>query len=367
MKRKRIKLPKITGKTRIKYINLGGGRRKSFNKDFFIIVFIILCFFTTSFFWVWQRVELELSGIKSSGVIVQLEEEKDEIILSSDLFEKPLVAVMIDNYFEARPPINLSKAPFVWEAPVEAGITRFMAIFPLDENMDVDKIGPVRSLRPYFIDWAAELGAVIVHCGGSPEALRLIKTVYTKDLDQFFNDSAFWRTWARYAPHNLLTSTENLREAVKDKEYEKEDFDSWKFKEDLEILNRPREQKVTIDFWRPEHKIQWVYNKGKNNYERKQAGVFHKDEEGNKIIAKNIIIQFTDVKIIDSYGRREIRTIGEGRATVIMDGQRISAFWKKPSMEERTKFYNEHGEELSFNKGTTWVEVVPIDTKVIIE
>jgi len=118
--------------------------------------------------------------------------------------------------------------------------------------------------------------------------------------------------------------------------------------------------------WLWNHKIKWRYNILRNDYERMQGNVVHRDSEGNEIRAKNIIVQFTEVEVIDAVGRRKINTIGEGRATVFMDGKRISAFWEKSSREARTKFYDEHGEELLFNKGATWVEVVSIDTEVVV-
>lgn len=338
-------------------------KSKSFKKDFFVFLFIIICFFVTVFFLVWLKVEIEIANIESSGVIVGLEEELDDRILDN---ESPLAAIIIDNFIYSRPVIGLSKSLFVWEAPVEAGITRFLAVFPLDSEDEIEKIGPVRSLRPYFIDWAAGLGATITHCGGSPEALEQIESVYARHIDQFYNFNYFWRTWKRDAPHNVLTSTEKLRDAIDEKNYETVEFDSWKFKEDLDILERPKKQEISIDFWLSEHKIKWKYDLRKNDYVRSQGGIIHKDDEGNKIRAKNIIIQFTDVEIIDNEGRREIRTTGEGRASIFIDGKQISAFWEKPSREARTKFYDEHSEEISFNKGATWIEVVPIDMEVVV-
>lgn len=336
-------------------------------RDFFLLIFVVICFFVTAFSFVWLKIRLDIANIKSSGVIVEFENKESDKFLSPEKFELPLAAVIIDNHIDSRPSIGLSAAFFIWEAPVEAGITRFMAIFPLDkEEEEVEKIGPVRSLRPYFIDWAAELGAILIHCGGSPDALSITKENGTRHIDQFYFDNYFWRIWKRYAPHNLLTSTEKLREATKDMNYKMVNFGEWIFKNDAEFLGRPKKQEISIDSWLPEHKIKWIYSTRRNDYERLQGGSVHKDEEGNEIRAKNIIIQFTDVKIIDSIGRREIRTMGEGRAIVFMDGKRISAFWKKPSQEERTRFYDEHGEELSFNKGTTWVEIVPIDTGLTI-
>ena len=64
------------------------------------------------------------------------------------------LAVVIDNHFEARPPSGLARANFVIEAPVEGGISRYLAFYSASEQ--IDEIGPIRSARPYFVDWARE-------------------------------------------------------------------------------------------------------------------------------------------------------------------------------------------------------------------
>ena len=82
----------------------------------------------------------------------------------------PPVAVMVDNHPGARPQSGLNQACLVFEAPVEGGITRFMAVY--GHGQEVPKIGPVRSIRPYFVRLAKSLGAVLAHCGGSYRGLR---------------------------------------------------------------------------------------------------------------------------------------------------------------------------------------------------
>jgi hypothetical protein len=64
------------------------------------------------------------------------------------------VGVMIDNHPDAYPQSGLVDARVVYEAPVEGGITRYMAIF--DASQTSTKAGPVRSARPYYLDWIRE-------------------------------------------------------------------------------------------------------------------------------------------------------------------------------------------------------------------
>ena len=65
---------------------------------------------------------------------------------------RPL-AIIIDNDPTFGTQSGLDKAAWVFEIPVEGGITRFLAIY---QHLDAPILGPVRSVRPYFLDRALE-------------------------------------------------------------------------------------------------------------------------------------------------------------------------------------------------------------------
>ena len=71
---------------------------------------------------------------------------------------RPL-AVMIENHADSRPQSGLSRADVVYEAVAEGGISRFLAVFYCGAAAGSAKpydVGPVRSARTYFLDWASE-------------------------------------------------------------------------------------------------------------------------------------------------------------------------------------------------------------------
>lgn len=269
-------------------------------------------------------------------------------------------ALTIENIVESRPQSGLVKAKLVIEAPVEGGITRLLAFY--DGSEDLSEIGPIRSARPYFLDWAAELKALYVHVGGSPEALTMIKRLDILNLNQFFKYWYFWRSNKRYAPHNVYSSTKLLLQAAQDKDLDNQgNFEVWKFKDDLVVEKRPQEVKdIIIDYSTPEYKVEWKYDPQNNSYLRYQAGAPHLEVGGGKIMAKNVIIQFAEVKIIDEEGRRQIKTVSANKALIFRDGQTIVGTWKKEERNTRTKFYDELGQEIEFNAGQTWIELVPV-------
>ncbi len=261
--------------------------------------------------------------------------------------------VMIDNHVDAWPQMGLDQAFLVFEAPVEAGISRMLALY--FEDQEVEKIGPVRSARPYFLDWNNELDALYAHVGGSDVALDRIASGGTLDLNQYWFDQYFWRSLSRYAPHNVYTSTELLNAYPK-----KADplYETWVFK-DPAVVVEPEVEQVSVSFYPPVYVADWKYDRSTNRYVRFQNGFAHTMEDGGQIFADNIAVAVTDVEILDSVGRRRVRTIGQGEAVVFQDGKMEAGKWKKASESQRLRFYDEDGSEIVFNSGVTWVEVIP--------
>ena len=130
--------------------------------------------------------------------------------------ERP-IAVMIDNHSDAWPQAGLNKAYMVYEIVVEGGETRLMALF---KGQDLDKIGPVRSARHYFLDYALENDAVYVHFGESPQAKKDIKNLGVDAINGIYESSeAFWRTKDKRAPHNVATSIEQIKKIAESNKY----------------------------------------------------------------------------------------------------------------------------------------------------
>ncbi len=284
---------------------------------------------------------------------------------SFDEVERPhIYGVMVENMVEAWPLSGIDQAFLVIEAPVEAAIPRLLAFYY--QGQEVNKIGPVRSARPYYLNWNEELEAMYVHVGGSPDALNQIRYSDMLDLNEFYYGWFFWRSDSRSAPHNTYISSELLDsayeevsswETVLDPEY-----GLWSFKDDVAEDERPEYQMVTMNFspyFGGLYEAGWEYDPETNDYVRYQSGYEMTLLEGDGVRANNIAILETDIVVLDEIGRRQITTAGEGPAMVIQDGQVIMGTWSKPSSEGRLRFYdNETGEEIMFNAGVTWIEVL---------
>ncbi len=276
--------------------------------------------------------------------------------------------VMVDNHVDAWPQAGIEKAFLVIEAPVEAGISRFLAFF--SDDQDVDKIGPVRSARPYFLDWNNELDGLYVHVGGSDSALDQIGSGGTFDLNQYWFDSYFWRVLNRYAPHNVYTSTKLLKRYVGAKKEAgvapRRLYEIWKFK-DADLSVEPEVKNISVTFDAPSYVTQWNFDPEARRYLRAQSGSVHLMEDKTQISSDNIVVIVTDVEILDSVGRRSIRTTGEGKVFLFRDGKQFEGIWKKESESNRLRFYNTDGNEFELNAGVTWIEVISDESDLEIE
>lgn len=276
--------------------------------------------------------------------------------------ENPFIyGVMMDNSKEGRPPVGLADASVVYEAMAEGGITRFLALFPA--TISLDKIGPVRSVRPYFTEWAGEIGASLAHAGGSPEALSKLKSktgVYNLDEISSWGGPYFFRDRQRLTPHNLFTTSTLLARAARDLSWAQAgNYQPWQFKDPAPEAERGLPaQSLRLKFYDSGFAVEWRYDPVTNRYQRFQANAAHVDDRGQSIFADVIAVQFLPVHVLDNEGRLSMKTVGQGVAKIFQDGKVQNSLWSKAS-GGRTIFTDEDGQEMQFNRGKIWIEVRP--------
>jgi hypothetical protein len=274
-----------------------------------------------------------------------------------------VVAIMIDNHPDARPQSGLSQARVVYEVPVEGGITRFFAIFDVDDQ--VAKVGPVRSSRPYFLDWLSEYGNTSYwHSGGSKEALDLIKQFKIWDVNEFYFGPYFWRSDDREAPHNLYTSSDKWQKLFAGTPHEEQDWRGWLFDPNLSDNFTATDVDSLQIKYETNYLVGWMYDKEKQRYVRKQNDKIINDEAGSTVFADTVIVQVVESEVIDDEGRKKVTTIGKGDARVLRNGKMIRGFWQKDSRTNRTRFYDLAGREIPLQPGKIWIQVIPANTQM---
>ncbi len=263
------------------------------------------------------------------------------------LNDRPVTAIMIENSTDARPQSGLNQAGVIFEAVAEGGITRFITFF---QDTEPDYIGPVRSVRPYYIQWALGFDAAIAHAGGSAQALNDMKQLNVKDLNHA--EPYFWRVGNRAAPHNLYTSIAKLREYEGKKGFGKANFTPLLRKGETPSKT-PNARTIDFNLSSTSFNVHYEYDPGTNSYKRSEGGAAHRDERSNAQLLPKVV-----VALIMPQGKNDIyttyQTIGSGTALVFQDGNVTEATWRKDSNSAQFSFINKDGQALGLNPGQTW-------------
>lgn len=271
--------------------------------------------------------------------------------------------VMVENQEKARPQTGLTQADIVYEILAEGDITRFVAVY---QSQAPKIIGPVRSIRPYFVEIGDGLDALIVHAGWSQAAMNMLVARKLDHFDEVYGDGAYyWRDSSRKAPHNLYTSIELIKKGAEHKKFRTE----WRNpellfdEEDATPQGEPANE-VTVHYIQGYY-VTYQYDETTKQYARFMLGEPHTDKEsGEQITTKNIMVCFADHKILDDKGRRAVDVNGPGKGYLIEDGKVREIVWKRENGVIRPYI---DGREVGLLPGKTWVQVVPIGSKVEFE
>ena len=298
---------------------------------------------------------------------VPVEEKQVQIYSGND---RP-IAVMIDNHNGAWPQAGLNQAYMVYEIIVEGGETRLMALF---KGVDLEKIGPVRSARHYFIDYAMENDAIYVHFGQSPQAQSDIKKYSINDINGIAEDgTTFWRVKDKSAPHNAVTSTAKLLESAKSKNYRTTSTEESVLNyvtDEVNLEDGKSANTITI----PHSDLQTVkyeYDEENKVYVRYARGEEQIDWDTEEpVTTKNIIITFCDNYTLsdkENKGRQGLKNIGTFDGYYITNGKAIKIQCIKNARDEKTVYQDMNGNEININDGNTFVNICPTDAAVEIE
>jgi len=309
-----------------------------------------------------------ISNIENEAIIIPEVEEKQVEIFNGNT--RP-IAVMLDNVGSARPQAGLNDAYIVYEIVVEGGLTRLMALY---KDVNLKKIGPIRSSRHYFLDYALENDAIYVHFGWSPQAQSDIKTLKVNNINGMAeSSSSFWRVRDKSAPHNVVTSTEKLLKIAERKKYrttsEKESVLNY-VTDEVNLDEGILATQITIPYM-SSYKVTYKYDEETGRYTRGYNKTTQKDWDTKELVTtKNIIITFaknTMLKDGSSKGRQNLSNIGTLKGYYITNGKAIEIECYKSSRKEQTVYRDLEGNEIDVNDGNTFIQIVPINTKVSIQ
>ena len=318
--------------------------------------------------------------------------------ISAEFKNAPAFCIQTPNGTDgARPQAGLNQAGVVFEAIAESGITRFAAIY---QNPSSAVIGPIRSLRLYYLQWDTPFNCTIVHAGGADDALAAVKDSKYRDLTEnysyMYRGTAGNRLW-----NNLFTTATNLKQMNTDRGYSEskiKGFSRMTPEESLlDLAKNSAEEELVITKtaegntanikasagsielrfgnW-PSFNVNYNYNAGTNSYDRSyETGAKHEvyvcpeTNLGNinpessctlKQMSPAVVVAMVvkEKKAWDNY-HEDITTLGSGDAYVFQNGYAIKGTWQKKTVDDQIVFYNSEGKEIKLAPGQTFIEAIP--------
>lgn len=277
------------------------------------------------------------------------------ILVSPELIDRPVTGIMIENSTVARPQSGLLDAGVVFEAVAEGGITRFLALF---QESRPDYIGPVRSARPYYVEWLAPFDAAYAHVGGDIAGRSAVAELISKDRDQFYYSGAYWRISSRAAPHNMYTSFDALDSIT---EGLSSNFTAWPRIDESPVAT-PQYSVINLSISSAAFNPVYTYDAAQNVYLRSFAnGQKHTDERSGTQLQPKVVIAMQlgySVYVAQDGARTTYNTVGSGKAWIFQNGTVTEATWSKPSKTAQLTFTDATGNEIPLVRGQTWISAV---------
>ncbi|HXF57238.1 MAG TPA: DUF3048 domain-containing protein [Actinomycetota bacterium] len=272
---------------------------------------------------------------------------------------RPALAVKVENLPSTRPQTGLSFADIVYEEPVEGGITRFIAIY---QCRDAERILPVRSARLTDPDILVQFGRpVFGYAGAVREVIDRSVAAGLRDvnIENPRAAQAYHRDPGRPAPHNLYTSTRELYAAAGHPKGAPRPV--FRYSTGRPTGRPVREIHLPFS---PSSDVYWRWDPSRGAFVRFHGEEPHTYSDGTQVAAANVVVQVVQVTytdVVDAAGARSPRVVstGEGRAYVLRGGRVVVGTWRRPSLDDVTRFYDRRGREVRLLPGVTWVELFP--------
>lgn len=313
--------------------------------------------------------EITLNTVSSDAFRGKTVSQLTGELIDKKVADNRILAIMINNIDVAMPQTGIADADIMYECVVEGGITRLMGIY--QNYKKISKMGPIRSARHYYVDFANEYKPVYAHFGQTSYAIDEIEKLHMDEISALYGPcmNAFYRDETRVAPHNAYTDGKLIKKAIKEGKFKSmNQLKKPHFDFNTEIVPVSGDGAITadtVDLHFNDYSHPWFkYNKKDGLYYRWQYKVKHMDEGAGKQIAyENIFVQFAKYSDRDSHGYQDIALLGKGDGYYISGGSAVPVTWKKKNKKSRTVFYMADGSEVKVNPGKTWISVFPSDNK----
>ena len=294
----------------------------------------------------------------------------------ADVVQRRNIAVMIPNNKPAMPQYGLSMASIIYEAPVEGRITRLMGVF--EDYDDLDRIGPIRSSRDYYVYEAMAYDSIYVNWGlAVPYVAPVINTDQIDNVSQAVEGidkpapEAFDRVsrsgYAREFTGYLFI--DGLNKAIERLGYETEYRDrfvkAFEFADDHYLASYDDCPDATMIYpggtgsnsgGYGNASPYFEYNEEDRLYYRYQYDGPQIDEMNDEqLTVTNVVFKICHGEVRDDHDYLAFGIVGKGDCMVFTNGKVIKGTWERKNNYEPNIYYDEDGNEIVLNQGKTWV------------
>lgn len=296
---------------------------------------------------------------------------------------RPL-AVSIPNQKSCLPHYGITNAGIIYQVPLRDNLTRLFCIF--EDFDDLDRIGPVRSIRDYMVYVGMEHDAIVCHWGSAYYANDLLNSDRVDNISQGTQGIAKPTSGAfdRYNRGGSYNSTDSaymfidgLKKGVENRGY------SWDYHDSFEpkFLFAADGARATYDDEKSATKIYpgekgnyntvgayFEYDSATNKYDYYEYGSKLRDEHsGTTLQVDNVVLQVCYGEERDAHGYlamemhrdHEHPGNGDGKMFFFTNGKVVEGYWERKDGDDKpAKYYDMDGNELVFNQGKTFVCII---------
>lgn len=276
------------------------------------------------------------------------------------------VLVNIDNVEGSWPQWGIAQADIIYEMPIHGtSLTRLMELFAYEHP---ENAGPVRSARVMHVEMRQEWDAAWAYFGlqnkDGSNVNETLNELEVKDRGLLFNGSNRennpYFSWMKgyENPHHHNVNVALIRDAVADYPFPQRPF---LFSDELPESGIPA-QTISLTYSGNEKSYtnsHFEYDVAENLYSRYRHNKPYddKDNPGTALKFSNFIVQWTELTYNGAANAPLLKEVGEGNADIFMGGQYIPGYWVRESLEARTVFYDQDGEEIRLQRGKTFITI----------
>ena len=302
-----------------------------------------------------------------------------------------MVGVMVNNIANsekqnARPQRGIGSADLLIESKVEGGITRFCAVFRDADT--IPEVGPIRSGRDQFLQLLMPHQALYYHDGESIFCTQFVSVYDYSGLNiggkNYFNTPVHPHVAHRDSrgrnvayEHTEFTSGKEIKQAASNADislrYTNETpffhFADYRTGAVNTLPGAPGARSINITH-SDSYKTRFTYNSWSHTYKMELYSRAAKAYEntvdeltGKQLAFENLVVCFADIAAYagDSHDVQSVNYVAGGQAYLFTRGGVQTGRWEKNHPTQPLKLYTDSGEEMTLNRGKTYLALVDDD------